>query len=133
MTAQGILNVLGFPESELSIVLTDDREISELNEKYLHRTGPTNVIAFPMQEGEFADITPGLLGDVVVSVETAMKESADARISLNRRTLELLVHGILHLVGYDHENSVVEALRMENKTRQILDEIEIQSFFQNES
>lgn len=117
---QAILNALGFPDAELSILIVDDPEIEKLNGQYLHRHGPTNVIAFPMQEGDFADISPQLLGDVVVSMDTAQKEADIAGIHVDQRLLELLVHGILHLVGYDHELSKTEDLRMEAKSNSLL-------------
>jgi probable rRNA maturation factor len=117
---QAILNALGFPDAELSILIVDDPEIVKLNRQYLHREGPTNVIAFPMLEGDFAHISPQLLGDVVVSMDTAQKEADIAGIHVDQRLLELLVHGILHLVGYDHELSETEALRMDAKSRELL-------------
>jgi probable rRNA maturation factor len=111
---------LDFPEGEISILLVDDPQIEVLNQQYLKRRGPTNVIAFAMREGEFSDLTPHLLGDVVISTDTAAKEAQDAGISVERRLNELLVHGILHLFGYDHENSEEEAERMEEKSRELL-------------
>jgi probable rRNA maturation factor len=117
---QAILNALGFPDAELSILIVDDPEIEKLNREYLHREGPTNVIAFAMQEGDFAHISPQLLGDVVVSMDTAQKEADIAGIHVDERLLELLVHGILHLVGYDHELSETEALRMDAKSQELL-------------
>ena len=121
--AQAALNALGCPDSELSILLLDDPQIANLNKAYLNREGPTNVIAFPMQEGPFAEVTPHLLGDVVISLETAEREGAAAGISMEERLAELLVHGILHLCGYDHEVSEEEELRMEEKSREILEMI----------
>ena len=117
---QVILNALDFPDAELSILIVDDPEIATLNGQYLHREGPTNVIAFPMLEGDFADISPQLLGDVVVSMDTAQKEADIAGIHVDQRLLELLVHGILHLVGYDHELSETEAFRMDAKSHELL-------------
>ncbi len=112
---------MGCPESELSILIVDDPQIAVLNKEYLNREGPTNVIAFPMQEGEFSDINPaGLLGDVVISVETAQREGEATGISMEARFTELLVHGILHLLGYDHEKTEEEAIRMENKSSETL-------------
>jgi len=73
-----------------------------------------------MREGPFAELTPDLLGDVVISLETAAREGAMAGISMEDRLTELLVHGILHLCGYDHETSQAEALQMEKKSREIL-------------
>ncbi len=117
---QAILNALDFPDTELSILIVDDPEIEKLNRKYLNREGPTNVIAFPMQEGDFTHISPQLLGDVVVSMDTAHKEAEISGIHVDERLLELLVHGILHLAGYDHELSETEAQRMESKSNELL-------------
>jgi probable rRNA maturation factor len=108
------------PDAQLSILLVDDQQIAALNKQYLGRTGPTNVIAFPMQEGPFADISPNLLGDVVISVETSEKEALAAGMRSEERFLELLIHGILHLLGYDHETDEKEAARMEEKTRELM-------------
>ena len=118
-----VLNALDSPDSELSILLLDDAQIAVLNRDYLHREGPTNVIAFPMREGEFSDLHPELLGDVVISLETADKEGQVAGISMEARLAELLVHGILHLFGYDHEVSDAEAQRMEVKSKALLKQI----------
>lgn len=111
---------MGSPESELSILLVNDEEIAALNRQYLNREGPTNVIAFPMREGDFSDINPTLLGDVVISVETAFREAEAGEIEAEVRFDELLVHGILHLFGYDHEQEAEEALRMERKSEELL-------------
>ncbi|MFC1798415.1 rRNA maturation RNase YbeY [Thermodesulfobacteriota bacterium] len=119
--ARVILNALDCPDGELSILIVDDSQIAEFNQEYLNRSGPTNVIAFPMQSGEFADVSPELLGDVVVSAETAHRESEDAGIEWITRFDQLIVHGILHLFGYDHVNSEPEAERMEKKSRELME------------
>ncbi|MDM8542336.1 rRNA maturation RNase YbeY [Desulfococcaceae bacterium HSG9] len=123
-TAEIILNTLDKAETELSILITDDLKIAELNKRYLNRQGPTNVIAFPMQAGEFIQVNPYLLGDVVISADTAAKEGQSAGIGTAMRFRELLVHGILHLCGYDHEESELEALRMEKRANLLLQTIE---------
>ncbi len=110
-----ILDSLDKPDAELSIVIVDDLKIAELNQRYLNRQGPTNVIAFPMQEGDFTHLNSFLLGDVVISADTAAREGQIAGIGTTMRFYELLIHGILHLCGYDHEASETEALRMEQK------------------
>jgi len=117
---QAILNDLGCPEGELSILIVDDPQIAVINKEYLNREGPTNVIAFPMREGEFSDITPELLGDVVISADTARKEGELSGASMEERFTELLIHGILHLFGYDHETTQEEADRMEKKSLALL-------------
>lgn len=107
------------PETEVSLVLVDDAEIARLNQEYLGRSGPTNVIAFSMQEGRFAQVNPGLLGDVVISVQTALAEAAEGGYTLEEMLDFYLIHGILHLVGYDHEGSAGEAARMEIKANEL--------------
>lgn len=113
------------PDGELSILIVDDLQIEELNKRYLNRLGPTNVIAFPMREGRFSNITPRLLGDVVISVEAAMQEGELAKISMEDRFDQLLIHGILHLFGYDHEKSKEEADKMEKKSNELLDVLSV--------
>lgn len=118
--ATAILNALACPDGELSLLIVDDSGIAALNQQYLHRAGPTNVIAFPMREGEFSTITPNLLGDVVISVDTAQREAEGAGLPLEERFLALLIHGVLHLFGYDHENDPAEAAIMEEKADELL-------------
>ena len=76
--AQKILNALGCPDSEVSILIVDDARIQELNRDYLQRDKPTNVISFSMLEGEDASLHPHLLGDVVISADTAARDASDA-------------------------------------------------------
>jgi probable rRNA maturation factor len=104
-------------------VLVDDRQIGAMNLRFLNRKGPTNVIAFPMREGRFSHLTPTLLGDVVISVDTAYQEARAAGLELEQRLTQLLVHGILHLCGYDHEQDAAEARRMAAKSRALLAKI----------
>ncbi len=125
MIAQAILNALGSPEGELSILVIDDSEIQTLNKKYLNRPGPTNVIAFPMKAGDFSDINPQLLGDVVISMETAGREALQSEITTEKRFAQLLVHGILHLFGFNHEKSRQDARKMEIKSNELLKLIEL--------
>jgi probable rRNA maturation factor len=122
--AKVILNALDCPEAELSILIVDDPQIAVFNQQYLNRKGPTNVIAFPMRAGPYANITPQLLGDVLISVETADREGKRVGISMEERFTQLLVHGILHLLGYDHETSDEDAQEMEEKSNEILNIID---------
>lgn len=112
---------MGCPEqTALSIIITGDRAIRTLNREYLGKDRPTNVISFSLQEGEFGGISGGLLGDVVISADTAAREAELGGISGYERLLYLLLHGILHLTGYDHERSgEAEAKRMKRKEKQI--------------
>ena len=118
--ARKILSVSGCPEAELSILIVDDAEIRIINRDYLQRDKPTNVISFAMREGEGGELCPDLLGDVVISAETAARDAAEAGIPYEHELLFLLLHGILHLLGYDHERSgVEEAERMEAREREV--------------
>ena len=97
-----------------------DRSIRILNREYLGRDKATNVISFAMQEGEFGSVNPALLGDVVISVDTAAREAEEAGEPFLARLYFLLMHGILHITGYDHERSgEAEAARMEAREREI--------------
>ena len=107
------------PDSELSILILDDPEIAQLNQQYRNRQGPTNVLAFPMHEGDCSGINPELLGDVVISAETAAREGKELGFSFKQRFNFLLVHGILHLFGYDHEISEEAAKEMDQKTEEL--------------
>lgn len=121
--AEVILSALGLNDDELSILIVDDAEMAELNQTYRNKTGPTNVLSFSMREGEFGAITP-LLGDVVISADTTRREADEAGITFSERLSQLLVHGILHLIDYDHERSEADATIMENKSRELLRLIE---------
>jgi probable rRNA maturation factor len=111
-----ILSVLGLADSELSIAVVGDRTIRRINRDYLQKDRPTNVISFSLREGEFGDVNPTALGDVVISADTAAREAVEGGLSFQERFCFLLLHGILHLSGYDHERSgEAEALRMEAK------------------
>ena len=125
-TARILIDALGRADAELSILLVDDRRIAAMNREYLDREGPTNVIAFPMQEGRFAELSPALLGDVVISVDTAAAEAEQAGITFERRLVQLLVHGVLHLCGYDHEYDPAQARRMAARSRALMKKIEEQ-------
>ncbi len=119
------------PDGELSLLILDNLQITELNQKYLNREGPANVIAFSMREGDYPEIAPQLLGDVVISAEKAADEARDCNISLEERFLQLIVHGILHLFGYDHEKSDQEALKMEQKSEELLKILVLHEMNQN--
>lgn len=118
--ARKILSVSGCPDAQLSILIVDDVMIQEINRDYLDKDRPTNVISFAMQEGEGGGVQPDLLGDVVISAETAARDAAEAQTSFESELYFLLLHGILHLLGYDHERgSQAEAERMEAREREI--------------
>lgn len=107
-------------DGELSILIVDDPRIAEMNQAYLNHSGPTNVISFSMQEGEYGGINPHLLGDVVISADTCAREAEQAGISMESRFDQLLIHGILHIFGFDHIHSEAEAEVMEAKSNELL-------------
>jgi probable rRNA maturation factor len=118
--ARKILSASGCPDAQLSILIVDDVMIQEINRDYLNKDRSTNVISFAMQEGEGGGVQPDLLGDVVISAETAARDAAEAQTSFESELYFLLLHGILHLLGYDHERgSQAEAKRMEAREREI--------------
>ena len=105
---------------ELSILLTADAAIAELNRDWRGKDGPTNVLSFPSDDdAPAADGPPALLGDVIVAHETLVREAAAADIPFDDHLRHLVVHGVLHLLGYDHENDA-EAEEMEARETEIL-------------
>ena len=111
---------LGLPDAELSILFVDDSQIQILNRQYLHRDRPTNVLAFPMRKGGFPLLHPHLIGDLVISVETAGRQMKQFGLDEMKMVVLLMIHGILHLVGYEHEGTKKEARQMAVKQKQLL-------------
>lgn len=106
-------------DGELSLVLSDDEEMADLNARYRGVAEPTDVLSFPMREGDFGDIAPSMLGDVVIGVETAQVMAGKASCTVEEILDLLLVHGILHLLGHDHGDPE-EAQTMEAMTLSLL-------------
>lgn len=99
------MKAVDVPDHEISLLFVDNRGIQEINREYLGRDWPTNVISFSQQQGEFGHITPALLGDIVISVERATEDALAGGLDLKDEIDFLLIHGFLHLLGYDHENT----------------------------
>jgi probable rRNA maturation factor len=117
--AKRILADLALPDAELSILLVNDVQIQELNRRYLHRDKPTNILAFPMRKGEFSSLHPHLLGDLAISVETAQRQSNRFGLDDMGMVILLMIHGILHLVGYEHEGTRKGAREMALKQKEL--------------
>jgi len=117
--ATTLLKMLSLPDAELSIVLCDDSFIHPLNRDYRGKDAPTDVLSFAQREGEGADPDDPVLGDVIISVETAARQAEERGHTLARELRVLLVHGILHLLGYDHIEDD-EAEEMEARERSLL-------------
>jgi probable rRNA maturation factor len=111
-----VLDEKGRSGAEVSVVFVDDGEMRNLNRNYRGINKSTDVLAFPMNEGRFAAINPDLLGDIVISVPRAREQSEAHDHSLERELTVLLIHGLLHLLGYDHETDKEEALMKEMET-----------------
>jgi probable rRNA maturation factor len=121
------LSILARPRAECSVVLVDDAAMAALNRAYRGVAGPTDVLAFPMTEGRFRGVSPDLLGDVVISTETARRQARAAGGEFRAELALLLIHGILHLVGYDH-GAAAERRQMQRRERLILAACGIQAF-----
>lgn len=107
----------GYNQGEISFALVDNKKIQNLNEKYLKKNSPTDVLSFSMDEK--------IWGDIVISVERACKQAEEYGHSLKREIGYLAVHGILHLLGYDHKNPGDKA-EMRQKEERILSEFNLQ-------
>jgi probable rRNA maturation factor len=117
--AEAMLEALGLPDAELSILLCDDATIRGLNHRYRKKNKATDVLAFAMQEGPEPTPNPSVLGDVVISLPTAARQAAQHDRPIIQEVTFLLAHGLLHLVGYEHQNDAEER-EMNAKTGELL-------------
>lgn len=116
-TARRLLAAANVPNGDLSLSLVDDSRIRELNRAYRGKDRATDVLSFPLISA--SDATPErLLGDVVISVETARRQAGEYGASLQRELYRLLIHGLLHLMGHDHVASS-ERLAMRREERRL--------------
>jgi len=111
-------------DGEISILFLDDNGILKLNRKYRGIERPTDVLSFALNQGDFPDPQPEMWGDIVISVETAARQAVEAGDSFEDEITRLLVHGALHLLGYDHERSKKDAARMRRMERKIISSME---------
>jgi probable rRNA maturation factor len=118
-----LLEKLGETQCELSLLLTDDAEIRRLNKTYRNLDHATDVLSFPQDEDAVNESGDTLLGDVVISVETAARQAEEHHLSFNEELILLAIHGILHLLGYDHERSPQDARIMKDKTQVIFENL----------
>ncbi len=105
---------------EVGLVFVNNRQIRGYNRDYRKHDAPTNVLAFPMQEGIGSGLHPECIGDVMISLETVEKEALLYGRSMQEHLLIMLIHGLLHLLGYDHEDSPSEAARMRRREKRLL-------------
>ncbi len=115
-------------EIEISVVLTGDDDVAVLNSQYRDKSGPTNVLSFPVFDtlDEIADVSsemPAILGDVVIAFETVVREADASGVLIEDHLQHLVVHGVLHLLGYDHisEDQAMIMEFLESKILTLLD------------
>jgi len=106
-------------EGDVSLVVCDNSFIKKLNEKYKKEKGPTDVLSFSMREGEFSGIGSNLLGDIIVSMEMAKMQADKLGETLKEEFFILFIHGLLHLLGFNHNNGGEEKIMMDY-TREII-------------
>jgi rRNA maturation RNase YbeY len=117
---QVVLAEVGEPTAELGLSFIGDRRMRHLNCRFRHKDRTTDVLAFAMREAYASPLTGGMLGDVVISIPTAVRQAREGQRSIDQEIVALLIHGILHLCGYDHERSKAEARRMQRRERMVL-------------
>jgi rRNA maturation RNase YbeY len=128
-----LLRLLGLKDAELSLLLVDDSRMKELNHKYRGIDRTTDVLSFPQMSysvkrkalsvKSFNDINAQrttLLGDVVINLQAVKRQAPEHGLSFNEELRWLLVHGVLHLIGYDHERSKYAERKMRSKERELL-------------
>lgn len=117
--ARRLLSALDETESELTVSLVDDAEMRRLNRDYRGKDRPTDVLAFAMREGVRVAGDEPVLGDVVISLDSAACQARRHGLSVADEVRTLLIHGVLHLLGYDHERSPAAARRMKAMERRL--------------
>ncbi|MEO5364226.1 MAG: rRNA maturation RNase YbeY [Magnetococcus sp. DMHC-8] len=120
-------------KTEVGILLTEDAAMRRLNRHHRQRDQATNVLSFAMEEGEKPLTGPPhrrLLGDVVLAYETVAREAQTGHLPLKHHAVHLVVHGVLHLLGYDHERSSDEARRQEKREIAILAKLGVANPYQ---
>ncbi len=130
-SCNAVLAIEGFTETcEVSVTFVDNAEIAELNGQFRNKPKETDVLSFPLGEDDTYDVDQDtgaiLLGDIVISLEKAMEQAELYGHSLQREVAFLTVHSMYHLLGYDHENGGLEAMKMREKEEQALVKLGLQ-------
>ncbi len=115
-----LLESIGLPDARVSLLFVGDRAMRTLNRRYRGKDRTTDVLSFSFREGSFSHIQPDFLGDIVISVPAAVRQAVQAGHSVSREIDILLVHGLVHLLGYDHEISERQAARMKRREQEFL-------------
>jgi probable rRNA maturation factor len=113
---EALLNFLGFQNKDLSILFVDNKKIAAMNKEFFGRNNPTNVISFSYMDG-----FPGeVLGDIIISVERAEEEAQASGTMFYERLFALIIHGLTHVMGYDHERDERESRKMKYKEKKLI-------------
>jgi probable rRNA maturation factor len=112
------LQLLGLHTAELSILFVNSSRMAHLNSRYRGIAGPTDVLSFQMTDSGIGD--PSILGDIVICVPKVSSQAKEYGVTFYDELLRLLLHGLLHLIGYDHETSAYQRRRMEKKERELM-------------
>ncbi len=122
-----LLDQCGVGDYNVSLLLTDDQEITRLNTQYRNKNEPTNVLSFPFADGadpSFTTLPFKELGDIIISLDTALRESIELQQTLHERLSWLVIHGMLHLLGYDHERSENDEKAMADRENELLNKLQ---------
>jgi probable rRNA maturation factor len=111
------LSAIGAKEKSATVVFVSDRAMRDLNRRFRGLNKTTDVLSFPAERADFEEPLESGLGDVVISVERAEKQAAENHLSLEEELAQLVLHGLLHLCGYDHETDTGEMNRLELSLR----------------
>lgn len=115
-TARALLEAVGEQDAAISLTLVNDEAIREINREHRGKDKPTDVLSFPLEPEPFSQ--ERLLGDIVISIDTARRQAADYDAPLQRELYRLLIHGLLHVLGHDHEKAA-ERRAMEREERRL--------------
>ncbi len=113
----------GYPTGKLCVLLVNDSRIREFNKVYRGIDRTTDILSFSMKEGLSIGVDSAMLGDIVISLPAAKRQSFKCKKDIYSVLTELLIHGILHLLGYDHETSTYQAKKMKKKEKEIFERI----------
>jgi rRNA maturation RNase YbeY len=113
---EDLLTSLKLQGRDLSILFVNNRKMREMNKRFFKRDYPTNVISFSYMDG----LPSEAIGDIVISLQKAREEAESSSIPFHERLISLIIHGIVHILGYDHVNDKKEARRMRYQEKKLL-------------
>ncbi|MBP8744448.1 MAG: rRNA maturation RNase YbeY [Syntrophorhabdus sp.] len=113
---ENLLASLKLPDRDLSILFVDNKKIRQLNKQYFHKDYPTNVISFSYMDG----LTSEVIGDIVISIERTREEAESLSVPFYERLFTLIIHGLVHILGYDHTGDKNQARRMRYREKKLL-------------